>query len=119
LTRKSTTVDLSYFENAQFSDRLEYARREVRSRPGQMVQQLFGLLRSTVTLVAVIGVLASLSWWLVLLVVAVSIPSFIYQAKYSGQFFALLTGRAPEQRQLNYLGYLLTTDSPVKELRIF
>src|SRR5438093_1083554 len=119
LMEKANTLDLSYFENAQFYDKLENARREVRSRPGQMVQQLFGLLRSTVTLVAVIGVLASLSWWLVLLVVAVSIPSFIYQARYSGQFFALLTGRAPEQRQLDYLGSLLTTDSPVKELRIF
>ena len=119
LMEKANALDLSYFENAQFYDKLENARREAGYRPSQMVQQLFGLLRSTVTLISVIGVLASLSWWLVLLVVAVSIPSFIYQAKYSGQFFSLLTGRAPEQRKLNYLGYLLTTDSPVKELRIF
>ncbi|MDQ2784607.1 MAG: ABC transporter ATP-binding protein, partial [Chloroflexota bacterium] len=119
LMEKANALDLSYFENAQFYDKLENARREAGYRPSQMVTQLFGLLRSTVTLVSVIGVLASLSWWLVLLVVAVSIPSFIYQAKYSGQFFSLLTGRAPDQRRLNYLGYLLTTDSPVKELRIF
>ena len=66
-----------------------------------------------------VGVLASLSPWLVLLVIAVCIPSLIYQMKYSGQFFTLLTGRAPEQRQLNYLSWLLTTDGPVKELRIF
>jgi len=119
LMEKANALDLSYFENAQFYDKLENARREAGYRPSQMVTQLFGLLRSTVTLVSVIGVLASLSWWLVLLVVAVSIPSFIYQAKYSGQFFSLLTGRAPDQRRLNYLGYLLTTDAPVKELRIF
>lgn len=119
LIEKANSLDLSYFENAQFYDKLENARREAGFRPGQMVNQLFGLLRSTVTLISVIGVLASLSWWLVLLVVAVSIPSLIYQTKYSGQFFALLTGRAPAQRQLNYLGYLLTTDYPVKELRIF
>jgi len=119
LMEKANALDLSYFENAQFYDKLENARREAGYRPSQMVTQLFGLLRSTVTLVSVIGVLASLSWWLVLLVVAVSIPSFIYQAKYSGQFFSLLTGRAPDQRRLNYLGYLLTTDTPVKELRIF
>ncbi|MDQ6905921.1 MAG: ABC transporter ATP-binding protein/permease [Chloroflexota bacterium] len=119
LMEKANALDLSYFENAQFYDKLENARREAGYRPSQMVTQLFGLLRSTVTLVSVIGVLASLSWWLVLLVVAVSIPSFVYQAKYSGQFFSLLTGRAPDQRRLNYLSYLLTTDSPVKELRIF
>ncbi len=119
LMEKANALDLSYFENAQFYDKLENARREAGYRPAQMVTQLFGLLQSTVTLISVIGVLAALSWWLVLLVVAVSIPSFIYQAKYSGQFFSLLTGRAPEQRRLNYLGYLLTTDTPVKELRIF
>lgn len=119
LMEKANTLDLSYFENAQFYDKLENARREAGYRPSQMVNQLFGLLRSTVTLISVIGVLASLSWWLVLLVVVVSVPSFIYQAKYSGQFFALLTGRAPDQRRLNYLSHLLTTDTPVKELRIF
>ncbi len=119
LMEKASTLDLSYFENAQFYDKLENARREAGYRPSQVVNQLFGLLRSTVTLVSVIGVLASLSWWLVLLVVAVSIPSFFTQVKYSGQFFALLTDRTPEQRKLNYLSYLLTTDAPVKELRIF
>ena len=74
LMEKANALDLSYFENAQFYDKLENARREAGYRPGQMVTQLFGLLRSTVTLISVIGVLASLSWWLVLLVVAVSVP---------------------------------------------
>jgi len=119
LMKKANALDLSYFESAQFYDKLENARREASYRPGQMVNQLFGLLRSTVTFLSVIGVLASLSWWLVLLAVAVAVPSLILQTKYSGQFFSLLTGRAPEQRKLSYLGYLLMTDSPVKELRIF
>src|ERR1051326_8869659 len=33
--------------------------------------------------------------------------------------FALQTGRAADQRRLHYLSFLLTTDSPAKELRIF
>jgi len=61
----------------------------------------------------------ALSWWLVLLVILISIPSLVYQAKYGGQMFALQTGRATDQRRLHYLSYLLTTDSPAKELRIF
>jgi len=119
IIEKANALDLSYFENAQFYDKLENARREAGYRPGAMVGQVFGVLRSFITLVSVVGVLASLSPWLVLLVIAVCIPSLIYQMKYSGQFFTLLTSRAPEQRQLNYLGSLLTTDGPVKELRIF
>jgi len=119
IIEKANALDLSYFENAQFYDKLENARREAGYRPNAMVGQVFGVLRSFITLVSVVGVLASLSGWLVLLVVAVSIPSLIYQIRYSGQFFSLLTGRAPEQRKLNYLNWLLTTDGPVKELRIF
>lgn len=119
IIEKANALDLSYFENAQFYDKLENARQGAGYRPSQMMTQLFGLLRSLITFVSVIGVLASLSPWLVLLVIAVSIPSLIYQVKYSGQFFSLLTGRAPEQRKLNYLSWLLTTDGPVKELRIF
>ena len=117
---KANALDLSYFENAQFYDKLENARRESGYRPSQMVGQVFSVSCGTSSRSsAVVGVLASLSGWLVLLVIAVSIPSLIYQVKYSGQFFSLLTGRAPEQRKLNYLGWLLTTDGPVKELRIF
>ncbi len=119
LMEKASTLDLAYFENAQFYDKLENARREAGFRPRQMASQLFSLLASSVTLVSVISVVASLSWWLVLLVVAVSVPSLIYQAKYGGQYFTLLTNRAPLQRRLYYLGYLLTTDTPVKELRLF
>lgn len=119
LMQKANTLDLAHFENAQFYDKLENARREATYRPGQMVSELFSLVRSGVTLIAVIGVLASLSWWLVGLVLIVSVPAFLYQAKYSGRFFELITGRAPDQRKLQYLNYLLTTDTPVKELRIF
>ena len=119
LIEKATTLDLAYFENSRFYDKLENARNQASYRPNQLLFHVFGLLRSTVTLVSVIGVLGALSWWLVLLVIVISIPSLIYQAKYGRQFFVLQTGRAADQRRLHYLTYLLTTDSPVKELRIF
>jgi len=119
LIKKANSLDISYFENAQFYDKLENARREAGYRPNQMIGQMFGLLRNVITLISVIGVLAVLSWWLVALVVLVAIPSFVYQTKLGGRFFALLSKRAPEQRKLNYLTGLLTTDVSVKELRIF
>jgi len=119
IIEKASVLDLSYFENAQFYDKLENARREAGSRPTQVVEQILNTIRNLVNLFSLMLILFSFSPWLVLLVVAVSIPSLVYQVKYSGQFFNLLTGRAPEQRKLNYLSWLLTTDGPVKELRIF
>ena len=119
LMEKANMLDLSYFENAQFYDKMENARREAGYRPGQMMNHLFGLLRSAITLISVISVLFSLSSWLVLLVITVSIPSVAIQARYSGQFFELMKGRAGQQRSLTYLSHLMTTDGAVKELRVF
>ena len=45
IIEKANALDLSYFENAQFYDKLENARREAGYRPGAMVGQLFGVLR--------------------------------------------------------------------------
>jgi ATP-binding cassette subfamily B protein len=119
LIEKANTLDLAHFENPKFYDKLENARGQASYRPNQLLFQLFGLLRSAITLLSVIGVLGALSWWLVLLVVVISVPSLIHQAKYGRQFFTLQTGRASDQRRLHYLSWLLTTDTPVKELRIF
>ena len=68
LIEKANTLDLAYFENPKFYDKLENARGQASYRPNQLLFQLFGLLRSAITLLSVVGVLGALSWWLVLLV---------------------------------------------------
>lgn len=57
--------------------------------------------------------------WLVLILLATSIPSFIAETRFSEQGFRLLTRRAPETRQINYLARLLTEDSSAKEIKLF
>jgi ATP-binding cassette subfamily B protein len=57
--------------------------------------------------------------WLVLILLGTSIPSFIAETRYSEQGFRLLTRRAPETRQINYLARLLTEDTAAKEIKLF
>ncbi len=57
--------------------------------------------------------------WLVLILFATSIPAFIAETRFSEQGFRLLTRRAPETRQINYLARLLTEDSAAKEIKLF
>jgi len=116
---KASTLDLQYFEDHHFYDKLERAQREANSRPAQMIDQIFSLIKNAITLLSMLGLIASLSLWLVVLVVAASLPSLFVQARYSTQFFSLLSLRAPEQRRLSYLSWLLTTDIPAKEVRVF
>ena len=57
--------------------------------------------------------------WLVVILLATSIPAFIAETRFSEQGFRLLTRRAPESRQINYLSRLLTEDGAAKEIKLF
>ena len=57
--------------------------------------------------------------WLVIVLLATSIPAFIAETRYSEEGFRLLTRRAPESRRINYLARLLTEDSAAKEIKLF
>src|SRR5207237_4199267 len=57
--------------------------------------------------------------WSVLLILLASVPAFVAEAKLSGESFRLNTWRAPEGRRQNYLEWILTRDSHVKEVKLF
>jgi len=46
-------------------------------------------------------------------------PAFLAEARLSAESFRLWTWRAPEGRRLNYLEWILTRDSHVKEVKLF
>jgi ATP-binding cassette subfamily B protein len=47
------------------------------------------------------------------------LPTFFIEARLSGETFRLLSWRAPEGRKLNYLEWILTRDSHVKEVKLY
>src|SRR5262249_13935542 len=46
-------------------------------------------------------------------------PSFVGEVRFAGESFRLSSWRAPEGRKLNYLEWILTRDSHVKEVKLF
>jgi ATP-binding cassette subfamily B protein/ATP-binding cassette subfamily C protein len=116
---KVLTLELRHFEDPEVYDRMQNARREASSRPLSLVNQLFGIGQGLVTLAALSGLLWRLSPWSVAVIVAASIPAFLAEARLSAESFKLWTWRAPEGRRLNYLEWVLTRDSHVKEVKLF
>jgi ATP-binding cassette subfamily B protein len=57
--------------------------------------------------------------WLVIILLVTSIPAFIAETRFAEEGFRLLTYRAPETRQINYLARLLTEDNSAKEIKLF
>ncbi len=119
IINKALTLDLGHFEQAEFYDKLQNARQEADRRALDIVVQGFNVLQNSVTFILLALLLMRFSPWLVVILLGATLPSFGLQSKY-GQFtFRLLSGQAPERRQMKYLEELLTVDRYVKEIKLF
>ena len=119
ILEKSETLDISYFENADFYDRLENAQREAREGPMQIVAESFAVVQNAITLITLVAVLFIIAWWIVIVVIVTTIPALLVEIKFSRERFRLETWRSPEVRRLGYFRWLITNDDYIKELRIF
>jgi ATP-binding cassette subfamily B protein len=117
--RKALALDLHYFEDASFYDKLQNARREASFRALGIINGGFLVVQNIITLVSIGVVLLAFNPWVALLLFGATIPSFIAQNKYSSLYFRLLTWRAPESRRMNYFEHVLTVDSSAKEVKLF
>jgi ATP-binding cassette subfamily B protein len=119
IIRKALGLDLAHFENAEYYDKLENARREADWRSLQIVNGGFYLLQNLITLLSYSALLIRFSPLLALLLFVATIPAFIVQNRLSELHFRVLSWRAPEARRLKYLEYLLTNLDAVKEIKLF
>ena len=119
IIRKSLGLDLHFFEDAAFYDKLQNARRESSWRAMSIIRTSFNLIESTITLVSFAVGLFAFSPLVALILFGATIPSFIVQTRYSKLTFRMLTWRAPEFRKMNYFEHLLTVDHSAKEIKLF
>jgi ATP-binding cassette subfamily B protein len=119
IIRKALELDLTYFENADYYDKLQNARREADWRSLQIVNGGFYLAQNIITLISFGALLLRFSPWLAVVLFVATIPAFIAQNQYAELNFRVLSWRAPEARKLNYLEYLLTDYESVKEVKLF
>jgi len=119
ILEKALTLELRHFEDADFYDKMQNARREASSRPLNLVLELVQLLQQGIVLGSYTFLLARLSWWSAGIIVIASLPAFIAEARMSRDAFRLNSWRAPEGRRQNYLEWILTRDAHVKEVKIY
>lgn len=119
IMRKALLLDLHYFEDAQYYDKLQNARRETNWRAMAMVNTVFSAIQQGLTLLSFAASLLWLSPLIALLLFGATIPAFLAQTHFSRLRFRLLTWRAPEFRRMQYLEHLLTVDTAAKEVKLF
>lgn len=119
IIRKALELDLRYFEDAKFYDKLQNARREADWRALRIVNGGFLLAQNVITLTSLGALVLRFSPLLLVVIMAAAVPSFMAQSKYARLSFRVLSWRAPEARRLAYLEELLTTAHSAKEVKLF
>jgi ATP-binding cassette subfamily B protein len=119
ILKKSSTLDLAFFENPEFYDKMRQATNQSTYQPVSMISQTFDLGRTAVTLVSLTFLLFHLAWWLALVAIAVPIPAFFSSARYGWKGYRLMRRQSPERRLMSYFVMLMTTDIYNKEIKLF
>jgi ATP-binding cassette subfamily B protein len=119
ILEKALTLELRHFEDSEFYDKLTRARREASTRPLSLVMRSFGLVQNAIALASYGVLLAQFSPWAVLVLVIAGLPSFVAEAKFSGDAFRLFRWRSPETRMQMYLETVLAREDHAKEVKLF
>ena len=118
LMEHAATLDLEDFEDAEFQDKLERARRQSSGRM-PLLSQLMGQIQDVLTVVTFAGGLVVFNPWLIVLLLVALIPAFLGEAHFNAQSYSLDFRRTPERRELDYVRQTAASVETAKEVKIF
>jgi ATP-binding cassette subfamily B protein len=118
LMEHASRLDLASFEDPVFYDKLDRARRQTTGRMG-LLAALLNIGQDVVTLASLSTGLIVFSPWLMVLLAAAVIPSFLGETHFTSLAYSILYQRTPERRRLDYLRLLGASAYSAKEVKIF
>jgi ATP-binding cassette subfamily B protein len=118
LMKHAAVLDLEQFEDPNFYDVLERARRQTSGQIG-LITTLVSMGQDTLTLISLASALLVYKPWLLVLLAVAVLPSFFSETRFAALGYSLLYRWTPQRRQLDYLRYLGTSNQTAKELHMF
>ncbi len=118
LMEHAATLDLEDFEDAEFQDQLERARRQTSGRM-TLMGQLLGQAQDIVTVASFAAGLILYAPWLIVLLFLALVPAFLGEAHFNARSYSLNYVRTPERRELDYVRHTAASVETAKEVKIF
>ncbi len=118
LMRHAAQLDLYQFEDAEFYDKLDMARRQTTGRT-ILLSQVLTQLQDIVTVTSLGVGLVYFNFWLILILILAVVPSFLGETHFNQRTYSLTRSWTPERRELDYLRYIGASDETAKEIKIF
>jgi ATP-binding cassette subfamily B protein len=114
----AATLDLHQFEDPNFYDHLERARQGTTGRVA-LLSQILGMAQGFLTLASLSVALAAQAPWLLALLAAAVLPSFLGETHFAQLSYSLLFRWTPQRRQLDYVRFVGASDRTAKEVQLF
>lgn len=119
LHAKSIEIDLAYYENPRYHDTLQRAQQEATYRPNQILARLAQVGKNSISLIAMMGLLLTLHWGILGVLILAGIPSVLVRWQYTRELYQWQRTWTPVERQSMYLSWLITGEQFAKEVRLF
>lgn len=121
IMEKSKDIDIGSFDLPSFYEKLENANREAGTRPISFLSQTFTIISTVIEFISYVVILATAPdlWWVMLIIIGISIPSAVINFIYRRRNFQYMRRRSKERRQMNYCSDILVNKDTVKEIRMF
>src|SRR4030095_1150977 len=118
LMHKASTLDLGMFEDNEFYDKLERARRQTTGRV-VLMSMVLSQMQDLITIIFLGAGLVAFEPWLILILIVAVVPSFISEAYFSRSSYSLVRSWTPQRRELDYLRYIGASVETAKEIKVF
>ncbi len=118
IINKSKTVDMSSFDRPEFYEKLENANREAGMRPIGILTATFNVISASISIISFVAVLATLSPWAPVVIVAAALPGAIVNYIYRNRNFRYIRRHSKDRREMNYYSGLMVNKDMAKEVKI-
>jgi len=118
LMRHAATLDLQHFEDPDFFDKMQRARRQTMGRIALMSQTMT-MAQQTLTLLSLLAALVAFNPWLLLILTVAILPSFLGETAYAGIAYSFMFQWTQQRRELDYYRWVASELAPAKEIKLF
>jgi len=116
---KAIELDLEYYEDDNYYDKLDLVNKEAPFRPVNIVNSLVNLGQNGVSLVVIVGLITTFHWAIPAILLVATVPGVLFRLRYAGEMHQWRIQTSEIERRGGYLRYLLLNDLHAKEIRLF
>lgn len=116
---KLSNLDIAYLEDPKTQNLISKVRDTMTWRPPDFLRQFSYFFGSIAGYLAAFFILLPFGWWIPFVITVATLPRLYLRAKYGTIQWSIYGSGAPQVRRLWYLTWLLSTDTAIREMRIF